>query len=80
MAESASPTLEFSRSLYDVAAVEDAARAYAELATFEIAVTESQVTVAVRDPHPDVPDVADHFANHVLHTSVALARRALGGP
>lgn len=80
MAEPTAPTLDFSRSLYDVAAVEEAVQAYAEFASFDVDVTESQVTVELRDPHPDVPDLADHFANHVLHASVARARRAQGDP
>ncbi len=68
--------LDFSRSLYDLDAVEAAAAAYAELATFAIEASDGQVTVKVTDAHPGVPDLVDHFANHVLHASVTARRRS----
>lgn len=74
MAEAAA-IVDFSRSLYDAAAVQAAVAAYSDLARFEVEASDTQVTVAVHDPHPEVADLADHFANHVLHESVAIARR-----
>jgi hypothetical protein len=71
--------LDFSRSLYDLDAVQAAAVAYAELATFEVESTESQVTVRMADPHPDVPDLVDHFTNHVLYATVTGRRRSAEG-
>lgn len=71
--------LDFSRSLYDLDAVQAAAAAYAELATFEVESTDSQVTVRVSDPHPGVPDLVDHFSNHALYATVTGRRRAAEG-
>ncbi len=71
--------LDFSRSLYDLDAVQAAALAYAELATFEVESTESQVTVRVADAHPDVPDLVEHFTNHVLYATVTGRRRSAEG-
>lgn len=68
--------LDFSTSLYDRDAVEAAAAAYAQLATFELEASESQVVVKISDPHPGVPDLVDHFANHVLHASITGGRRS----
>lgn len=78
MAEAAA-IMDFSRSLYDAAAVQAAVAAYAELARFEVAESDTQVTVSIHEPHPEVADLADHFANHVLHESVARARRGVEG-
>lgn len=71
--------LVFARSLYDLAAVESAAAAYGQLATIEVQSTASHVTAHVSNPHPDVADLVDHFANHVLHATVTGRRRAAEG-
>jgi len=72
-------TLQFSRSLYDVAAVEATVAAFAALATWSVSEDESGIKVEMRDPSGDIDDLADHFANHVLHTSITMTRRAALG-
>lgn len=68
-------TLEFSRSLYAEDAVAEAVSAYGQLARFHVESSEHTVSVAIHSPHPKVPDLADHFANHVLFATVGLERR-----
>lgn len=71
--------LDFSRSIYDLDAVRAAAEAYSGLATFEVESTDGEVTVHVSGLHPDVPDLVDHFANHVLHATITGRRRSAEG-
>lgn len=72
-------TLSFSRSLYDVGAVQQTVAAYSELATWTVTVDDHTVAVSCADPSPDIPDLTDHFANHALHLSIANTRRAAEG-
>lgn len=71
--------LDFSRSLYDLDAVESAASAYGELATFEVESTDEIVTVRLSGLHPGVPDLLDHFTNHVLYATITGRRRSAEG-
>lgn len=75
MSDSGAIRLEFSRSLYSESAVQDAVAAYDELAVFVVEANEHTVCVTVADPHPDLTDLADHFANHVLFSTVGGERR-----
>jgi len=72
-------TLHFSRSIYDADAVQQTVAAYAALGTFTVNVDDHSVVVELSNPSPDIPDLADHFANHVLHLSITTARRAIEG-
>ena len=71
--------LDFSRSLYDLGAVQAAAAAYGELATFEVESTDALVTVRLSGLHPGVPDLLDHFTNHVLFATITARRRSAEG-
>ncbi len=75
MSDAPAHRLEFSRSLYSEAAVQEAVLAYAELAVFHVEASEHTVSVTVSEPHPDLTDLADHFANHVLFSTVGEERR-----
>lgn len=72
-------TLQFSRSLYDRAAVEATIEAFADLATWTVSEDDGGIKVEMRDPSGDIDDLADHFANHVLHASITLTRRSALG-
>lgn len=75
MSDASATRLEFSRSLYSETAVQEAVSAYAQLAVFHVEATEHTVSVTVSEPHPDLADLADHFANHVLFSTVGEERR-----
>ncbi|MCP4867261.1 MAG: hypothetical protein GY898_00905 [Proteobacteria bacterium] len=64
--------LQLHRSLYSADAIQAAAAAYAEFAD-AITVTESEVeySVTFTAPDPDVPELLDAFANHVLFETAA---------
>lgn len=65
----------FSRELYLPDAVEAAVEAYAELAIFEVKVSDGQIEVGVGEPDPEVADVlVDEFCNHVLHETIVRLR------
>jgi len=72
-------TLQFSRSLYEQAAIEATVAAFSELATFTVQADEDGIKVEMTDASPDVDDLADHFANHALHLSITMTRRAAEG-
>ena len=72
-------TLSFSRSLYDPDAIRQTVEAYAELARWSVTVDDNAIAVVCSDPSTDIPGLADHFANHALHLSIANARRAVEG-
>ena len=72
--------LRFSRSLYREDAVHAAAKAYAELAKFEIEVGESAIAVrlsAIRTEHED--ELVGSFCNHVLFETILRERAERGG-
>lgn len=71
--------LDFSRSIYDLEAVHAATSAYGELATFEVESTDALVTVRLSGLHPGVPDLLDHFTNHVLYATITGRRRSAEG-
>jgi hypothetical protein len=69
--------LSFHRSLYLLEAVEAAASAYAEYAKIDLTPTGDAVT-AVLSPLSDHDPrlLANAFANHVLHETIARRRQA----
>ncbi len=69
-------TLTFNLSLYDLDAIAEAVGAYEQLAGFVVEESPEQVRVVLTDPHPDVPDLPDHFANHVLWATITRQRRS----
>lgn len=69
-------SIEFQLSLYEISAIAEAVEAYGQLAGFLVEEHEDKVIVTVTDPHPEVPDLVDHFANHVLWSSITTARRS----
>ena len=71
--------LDLSRSLYDLGAVEATAETFVELATIEVEASEHHIRVRISDAHPGLADLADHFANHVLHATVVSRRRVAEG-
>ena len=72
-------TLQFSRSLYNQAAIDATVEAFSELATFTVTVDEHGFVVEMSDVTPDIDDFEDHFANHALHLSITMTRRAAEG-
>ena len=62
-------TLTFSTSIYRAAAIEETAAAYAELLDCELRNQENSVEVELKSKVEDIDDLADHFANLVLHLS-----------
>ena len=71
--------IEFSRSLYAPEAVREAIAAYAGLGRFSFEETEGELSVLIEDPHPDIQDLADHFANHALYATITMRRRSIEG-
>lgn len=68
-------TLHFTRSLYAPEAVQEAARAFAHLATLDVSLGEDDVALVATDIDPEVADVLlDELANHAL-VLTAQARR-----
>lgn len=67
--------LTLSRSLYLPEAVQAAASAFAELATIEVRVLDSDIEVSLDAIDPDVDDVlADELMNHALHETILQHR------
>ena len=64
--------LHFNQSLYEMKAVDASVKAYAALMTAELVSEPAGVLVRLRSDSHDIHAVADHFANHVLHTTIAL--------
>jgi hypothetical protein len=68
-------SLEFSRSLYRVDAVEAAAAAYGECARVVVTVAGSEIVVAFEDVDPELgEDLFDAFANHALFETIVRER------
>ena len=70
--------IDFSRSVYAASAVEAAVAAWSQLGRFTVEASADTLHVTVADPHPGVPDLLDHFANHALFLSIQDARRSAG--
>jgi hypothetical protein len=67
----------FSRSFYELAGVQAAVEAYAQLARFEIAEHNDDISVTVSEPDPELADtLVDEFCNHALHESIVRRRAA----
>ena len=65
----------FARSLYAPEAVEAAARAFGDLAKFEVVAHDDSIELAVSDADPDVADVLiDELSNWVLAETIARSR------
>ena len=71
--------LRFSHSLYTPDAVQDAAEAFAEIATLKLTRDDSETRVEVSWVDPEIGDLLDHFCNHILHHSIVAARQGSGG-
>lgn len=78
MADTDAIRIDFSRSLYDADAIRETIAAWAHVARFEVEEGETEVSVAITGAPAGVAHVEDHFANHVLSSSIARARRAVG--
>lgn len=79
MAEPASAAepqqVRFHRSLYAPEAVDEAVRAFADLATLEVLRNPEDVLVIIQHAHPSVSNViADELANFALAETVARSR------
>ncbi len=71
-----SPTvITFAKSLYDADALAQSIDAYEALAGFVVEESPDELRVTITDPHPDVADLTDHFANHVLWATITTRRR-----
>lgn len=69
----------FARSLYAEEAVEAAAEAYRELASFAIVPHASEIELQVSDIDPEFgARLLDEVSNHVLYETVQRARAATG--
>jgi hypothetical protein len=67
----------FHRSLYTPEAVNEAVRAFADLAKLEVRVNPEDVLVVIDHAHPSVSGViADELANFALSETVAQSREA----
>lgn len=65
----------FHRSLYDPAAVEEAVRAFADLASLEVLRNAEDTLVVIQHAHPSVAGViADELANFALSETIARSR------
>jgi len=71
-------TLTFDRAWTDAEALEAAVDAYRELAGFVVQETAEAYEVTLTDLDPEVEDLADHFANHVLWATITGRRREAG--
>jgi hypothetical protein len=70
----------FARSLYAEEAVEAAAAAYRELASFAIVPHAAEIELQVSDIDPEFgARLLDEVSNHVLYETVQRARAATGG-
>ena len=71
-------TLIFHKSLYPADAVQSAAAAYSELATFALEGEDHRTTVTISDIDADFADFPDEFedafANHALFEAIRLHR------
>ena len=64
--------LTFHRSLYSAAALGAAVEAYRALAaSIDVVEREHEFSVTFTEPDPEVPDLLDAFANHVLFETAA---------
>jgi hypothetical protein len=73
--EAAPQQVRFHRSLYAPEAVEEAVRAFADLATLEILRNAEDTLVVIQHAHPSVSGVlADELANFALAETVARSR------
>ena len=69
--------LVFHRSLYEPLAVQEAARAFAQLATVTVEQNEADTRVTLADLHPHFGErLVDEFANYALQASVQAWRSA----
>jgi hypothetical protein len=69
----------FARSLYAEEAVEAAAEAYRELASFAIVPHAAEIELQVSDIDPEFgARLLDEVSNHVLYETVQRARSATG--
>ena len=71
-------TLCFSHSLYEHDAVVAAAEAFEGLVTIQVQKSDSETRVQIDWFSAEIPDVLDHFCNHVLHHSIVALRRREG--
>ena len=71
-------TLSFSNSLYDHAAVVAAAAAFEAIATLQVHASDTETRVQIDWIDPEVPDLLDHFCNHVLHHTIVASRQREG--
>jgi hypothetical protein len=69
-----SESLTFSRSLYLPEAVQAAADAYGGLATIEVVDEGEDIVATLSDVDSRITELADHFANHVLHETIVRIR------
>lgn len=75
MAEDAPQQLRFHRSLYAPEAVEQAVRAFADLATIEVRTNPEHTLVVIANARPEVAAVlADELANYALVEAIARSR------
>ena len=77
MAELDAQRLDFHRSIYDLPAIELAVSAYAGLGRFSVSASADLVQVLIEEPKS--PEIADHFANHVLWATQTRRRRGAAG-
>jgi len=67
----------FHRSLYATEAIDEAVRAFADLATLKVLSNAEDVIVVIEHAHESVRDViADELANFALSETVARTREA----
>lgn len=69
----------FHASLYDRAAVESAASAYAELASIAVTMDGDEITATIAHVTTDQSDLVDWFCNHALHATVDGRRAQQSG-
>ena len=71
-------TIPFSRSLYSPDAVAATASAWADVLRVRLETHDSEITVTLSDPHPDLTEpfdaLCDAFCNHALHETVTRHR------
>jgi len=73
-----SESLRFSRSLYRLDAVEQAAAAFAACGNFDVRSDGEDIVVELSNLHPKLADkVVDEFRNHALYATI-LADRGAG--
>ncbi len=70
--------LRLSHSLYAPDAISEAVEAFASIATLELTREASETRVEVSWTDPEIPDLLDHFCNHILHHSIVASRQGSG--